>query len=162
MNKAQLVEAVAQRAGSTPAEARRHVDAVLASIIDGVAAGERVSLLGFGTFAGVARPARTARNPRTGAAVEVPAAVVPRFRVGAGFKARVTEGDATPSASTKVSPARATASENEPAGRSATKKGKKSAGAGSKSGSKKKDSTKGSGTKTSAKKSKKGKKSKKK
>lgn len=93
MNKAELVHAVAERAGSSPAEARRHVDAVLASIVDGVSSGERVSLTGFGTFDSTARPARTARNPRTGAAIDVPAAVVPRFRVGASFKTTVAGAD---------------------------------------------------------------------
>ena len=92
MNKAELVQAVADRTGSSPTEARRHVDAVLEEIVAGVADGERVSLIGFGTFDSAARAARTARNPRTGATVDVPAATVPRFRVGASFKTRVANG----------------------------------------------------------------------
>jgi DNA-binding protein HU-beta len=96
MNKTQLATAVAERTGAGPAEARKQVDAVLDSIATAVAAGERVSLLGFGTFDSATRAARTARNPRTGAAIAVPAAVVPRFRVGAGFKARVADGSTIP------------------------------------------------------------------
>ncbi|MDO8145757.1 MULTISPECIES: HU family DNA-binding protein [unclassified Isoptericola] len=96
MNKSELAAAVAERTESTPTQARRQVDAVLDSIMESVSAGERVSLLGFGTFTGAERPARTARNPRTGDTVEVPAAVVPRFRAGSGFKARVSGGDPAP------------------------------------------------------------------
>ncbi|WP_418275635.1 HU family DNA-binding protein [Isoptericola jiangsuensis] len=96
MNKTQLAAAVAERTGASPADARRQVDAVLDSISTAVASGERVTLLGFGTFEGAARAARTARNPRTGSTIDVPAAVVPRFRVGAAFKARVGEGAPAP------------------------------------------------------------------
>ncbi|MDO8147902.1 HU family DNA-binding protein [Isoptericola sp. b515] len=100
MNKSELAAAVAERTESTPTQARRQVDAVLDSIMESVSAGERVSLLGFGTFTGAERPARTARNPRTGDTVEVPAAVVPRFRAGSGFKARVSGGDPAPAPAT--------------------------------------------------------------
>jgi DNA-binding protein HU-beta len=96
MNKTQLAAAVAERTGASPTEARRSVDAVLDSISTAVASGDRVALLGFGTFSSAERPARTARNPRTGATIAVPAAVVPRFRVGAAFKARVGEGAPAP------------------------------------------------------------------
>ncbi|MBW8486489.1 HU family DNA-binding protein [Actinomadura parmotrematis] len=89
MNRTQLVEDVARRAGSDPAAARRHVDAVLDAIMESVAAGERVLVTGFGTFDRTSRPARTARNPRTGQPVAVPAAELPRFRVGQTFKNRV-------------------------------------------------------------------------
>ncbi|WP_165799920.1 MULTISPECIES: HU family DNA-binding protein [Isoptericola] len=162
MNKAELVHAVAERAGSSPAEARRHVDAVLASIVDGVSAGERVSLVGFGTFDSTSRPARTARNPRTGATVDVPAAVVPRFRIGAGFKAKVADAEG-PTA------ARATATARKPvpaAGTAASAGGSKGSTSDAKKKAKK-DAAKGStaSSKKDAKgkkKSKKGKKSKKK
>ncbi|GAA4716551.1 hypothetical protein GCM10023216_00480 [Isoptericola chiayiensis] len=148
MNKTQLAADVAARTGSTPTEARRHVDAVLSSIVESVADGDRVSLVGFGTFTGAERPARTARNPQTGASVEVPAAVVPRFRAGTGFRTRVSEsGNATPAA---ASPSPATRSTSKAAAKSASKAKDEKSG-------KKKDSKK-----DSKKKSKKGKKSKKK
>ncbi|MFB4316088.1 HU family DNA-binding protein [Actinomadura sp. 21ATH] len=96
MNKSELVEAVAERAGTDRAVARRHVDAVFEAIIDTVTAGDRVLVTGFGTFDRFARPARTARNPRTGQAIEVAAADVPRFRVGQTFKNRVAQGNGAP------------------------------------------------------------------
>ncbi|SEG41089.1 DNA-binding protein HU-beta [Thermomonospora echinospora] len=89
MNRTELIEAVAARAGSDPAVARRHVDAVFETIMDRVADGERVLVTGFGTFDRVSRPARTARNPRTGLPVEVAATEAPRFRVGQTFRDRV-------------------------------------------------------------------------
>ncbi|GAA1571106.1 hypothetical protein GCM10009678_62230 [Actinomadura kijaniata] len=92
MNRTELVEAVAARAGSDPAAARRHVDAVFEAIMESVASGDRVLVTGFGTFDRVARPARTARNPRTGLPVEVPAGDAPRFRIGQTFKNRVARG----------------------------------------------------------------------
>lgn len=150
MNKAELVAAVAERADSSPAEARKHVDAVLASIVDGVSAGERVSLIGFGTFDSTTRAARTARNPRTGAAIDVPAAVVPRFRTGAGFKAKVAGG--TEPARTAAAPARGKAATASSAAEKPSKK----------KGTTSDDSKKSSTKKDSTKKSKKNKKSKKK
>lgn len=92
MNKSELIEAVAARAGSDPAAARRHVDAIFETIMENVAAGERVLVTGFGTFDSLDRPARQARNPRTGLPVEVAAAQVPRFRIGQTFKNRVANG----------------------------------------------------------------------
>ncbi|KAB2348279.1 HU family DNA-binding protein [Actinomadura rudentiformis] len=94
MNKSELIEAVAARAGSDPAAARRHVDAIFETIMENVAAGERVLVTGFGTFDSLDRPARQARNPRTGLPVEVAAAQVPRFRIGQTFKNRVANGSA--------------------------------------------------------------------
>ncbi|MCP9955221.1 HU family DNA-binding protein [Actinomadura madurae] len=89
MNRTELVRAVAERAGSDEAAARRHVDAVFDTVMDRVSAGERVIVTGFGTFDRLSRPARSARNPRTGLPVEVPAAQVPRFRSGQTFRTRV-------------------------------------------------------------------------
>ncbi|SFN30083.1 MULTISPECIES: HU family DNA-binding protein [Actinomadura] len=89
MNRTELVRAVAERAGGDEAAARRHVDAVFDTVMDRVSAGERVIVTGFGTFDRLSRPARSARNPRTGLPVEVPAAQVPRFRSGQTFRTRV-------------------------------------------------------------------------
>jgi DNA-binding protein HU-beta len=154
MNKTQLAAAVAERTGSSPADARKQVDAVLDSIAGAVASGERVSLLGFGTFSSATRSARTARNPRTGATIAVPAAVVPRFRVGAAFKARVGEGAPAP-----VVTGTATADPGERQGaKPSSKKAKKVAAApssGKKSASKKAADTPKPAKKSSAKPSKK-------
>ena len=91
VSKSQLAQRIAAR-GATPAQAAHAVDAVLGEITAALAAGERVTLVGFGSFEPVARPARTARNPRTGATVPVAAATVPRFHPGAGLKTAVDGG----------------------------------------------------------------------
>jgi len=65
------------------------LDAVLDEITHAVASGERVTLTGFGTFERVERPARIGRNPRTGTAIEIPAAAAPRFRAGSSLRAAV-------------------------------------------------------------------------
>jgi DNA-binding protein HU-beta len=88
MNKTQLVDALAERLGDRRIAAAA-VEGLLATIVEKVTSGETVTLTGFGVFEGRARAARTARNPRTGAVVAVPATTVPAFRPGAGFRAAV-------------------------------------------------------------------------
>ncbi|MFH8365366.1 HU family DNA-binding protein [Streptomyces sp. NPDC018031] len=85
MNKAQLVEAIADKLGGRQ-NAADAVDAVLDAIVRAVVAGDRVSVTGFGSFEKVDRPARYARNPQTGERVRVKKTSVPRFRAGQGFK----------------------------------------------------------------------------
>ncbi|MDT0269374.1 HU family DNA-binding protein [Streptomyces sp. DSM 44915] len=85
MNKAQLVEAIADKLGGRQ-QAADAVDIVLDAIIRSVVSGERVSVTGFGSFEKVDRPARYARNPQTGERVRVKKTSVPRFRAGQGFK----------------------------------------------------------------------------
>ncbi|CAL9570348.1 HU family DNA-binding protein [Streptomyces sp. enrichment culture] len=85
MNKAQLVEAIADKMGGRQ-QAADAVDAVLDAIVRAVVAGDRVSVTGFGSFEKVERPARYARNPQTGERVRVKKTSVPRFRAGQGFK----------------------------------------------------------------------------
>ncbi|QNP69971.1 HU family DNA-binding protein [Streptomyces roseirectus] len=85
MNKAQLVEAIADKVGGRQ-NAAEAVDAVLDAIVRAVVAGDRVSVTGFGSFEKVDRPARYARNPQTGERVRVKKTSVPRFRAGQGFK----------------------------------------------------------------------------
>ena len=91
MNKSELIEAVSGELGSR-AVAVKAVDAVLESIMRSVASGERVGIVGFGTFEKRERSARTARNIRTGATIKVKATSVPGFRAGAGFKEMVAGG----------------------------------------------------------------------
>lgn len=88
MNKGDLIDAISGRLGDkkTAAEA---VNAVIDTIQTTVARGDKVSLTGFGVFEKVSRPARTARNPATGATIEVPKSSAPKFRAGAEFKAIV-------------------------------------------------------------------------
>ncbi|WDO05997.1 HU family DNA-binding protein [Streptomyces murinus] len=85
MNKAQLVETIAEKVGGRQ-QAAEAVDHVLDAIVRAVVAGERVSVTGFGSFEKVDRPARYARNPQTGERVRVKKTSVPRFRAGQGFK----------------------------------------------------------------------------
>jgi DNA-binding protein HU-beta len=89
MNKRDLVDAIADRMDADKRTATEAVNAVLDTIQRTVAKGDKVSITGFGVFEKTVRPARTARNPATGAAVKVPKTSVPKFRAGADFKAMV-------------------------------------------------------------------------
>jgi DNA-binding protein HU-beta len=86
MNKSELVEAVASSAGESKATAEKAVNATLDAIVGAVAGGDKVQLTGFGTFEPRDRAARTARNPQTGAEIQVSATTVPAFKAGKSFK----------------------------------------------------------------------------
>jgi len=86
MNKGELIEAVADAADLSRAEATRAVDAVIDCVTKSLAKGETVSLVGFGTFAVKKRAARTGRNPRTGEAIQISAVNVPGFKAGKALK----------------------------------------------------------------------------
>jgi DNA-binding protein HU-beta len=88
MNKRDLIDAVSGRMGDKKT-ATEAVNAVLQTIQETVARGDKVSISGFGVFEKQVRADRTARNPATGAAVKVPKQSVPKFRAGADFKAMV-------------------------------------------------------------------------
>jgi DNA-binding protein HU-beta len=88
MNKRELIDAISGRLGDRKS-ATEAVNAVLETIQSAVAAGDKVAITGFGVFEKSERPARTARNPATGATIQVPKSSVPRFRPGADFKALV-------------------------------------------------------------------------
>jgi DNA-binding protein HU-beta len=85
VNKAQLVDKLSGQLGGKKA-AGDAVDAVIDTITRAVASGERVAITGFGVFEKVARPARTGRNPRTGATVKIKKTTVPKFKAGQSFK----------------------------------------------------------------------------
>ena len=86
MTKAELVSAIADKAGLNKTQAREVLEAFLNSVTDSLKSGKEVRLVGFGSFMPVDRPAGTARNPRTGAAVKRPASKTARFRIGEGLK----------------------------------------------------------------------------
>jgi DNA-binding protein HU-beta len=88
MNKRDLIDAISSRMGDKKT-ATEAVNAVLDTIQTAVAKGDKVAITGFGVFEKSVRPARTARNPATGAAIKVPKTSVPKFRAGADFKAMV-------------------------------------------------------------------------
>jgi DNA-binding protein HU-beta len=85
VNKAQLIDRLSTQLGSKKA-ATDAVDAVVNTITRAVSSGERVAITGFGVFEKVARPARTGRNPRTGATVKIKKTSVPKFKPGQSFK----------------------------------------------------------------------------
>jgi DNA-binding protein HU-beta len=86
MNKSEVIDAVAQRTGQ-PARAAGEVLAAFEAVVtEAVARGDKVQLPGFLTFDRAERAARTGRNPSTGAEIKIPAATVPRVKVGKSFK----------------------------------------------------------------------------
>ena len=91
MNKTELVAAVAAKTELTKKDAEKAVAAVLETVAETLAAGEKVQLVGFGTFETREREARTAKNPRTGETVEVAASRVPAFKAGQALKAKVAK-----------------------------------------------------------------------
>lgn len=83
MNKSELINAMAAESGLSKVEAKKALDAFVASVIKAVKAGDRVSLLGFGSFSVVERAARTGFNPATKQSVEIEAKKIVKFRPGA-------------------------------------------------------------------------------
>lgn len=86
MNKMEMVDAVASRAGLSKADADRAVNAFIDAIGDALARGEKVTVTGFGTFEVRSRAARMGRNPQTGAPLHIPATRTPAFKAGKGLK----------------------------------------------------------------------------
>lgn len=126
MNKSELVDAIADQVGGRAAAAKA-VDAVLDAIVAAVAKGERVGLVGFGTFEKRVRGARTARNIRTGATIKVKATSVPAFRAGSGFKETVASGGKKKAAAKATKAAKPAAKKAAPAKKAAAKPAAKKA-----------------------------------
>lgn len=91
MKKVELVEAVAEKTGLTKADATRAIDATFEVITGALQGGDKVPLVGFGTFAVSERAARSGRNPQTGEPVEIPARKAVTFKAGSGLKEAVNE-----------------------------------------------------------------------
>jgi len=89
VNKTDLVSAVAQKAGMTKKDAEKAVSAVFESIEEALAKGDKVQLVGFGTFEVRERAARKGQNPRTGEPIDIPATKVPAFKAGKSLKEMV-------------------------------------------------------------------------
>jgi DNA-binding protein HU-beta len=89
MNKADFVQTIAEKIGTSQAEAGRSVDAIIAVISETLAKGDDVKLPGFGTFQVVDRAATEGRNPRTGEKIAIPASKQPKFKAGAELKRAV-------------------------------------------------------------------------
>ncbi|MDA8596798.1 HU family DNA-binding protein [Candidatus Pacebacteria bacterium] len=86
MNKADIINKVHEDLGVTKADADRAVETIISCIVDNLKDGNEVSIAGLGIFSAKMRNARTARNPRTGEAIEVPAMRVPKFRAAKALK----------------------------------------------------------------------------
>ncbi|NOX75206.1 MAG: HU family DNA-binding protein [Gammaproteobacteria bacterium] len=86
MNKAELIDAVAESADISKAAASRAVDGIVAAISGALQKGDQVALVGFGTFSVKARAARTGRNPRTGEEIQIAASNNPVFKAGKALK----------------------------------------------------------------------------
>ena len=89
MNKNELIDAIAGETGCTKADTGRFIDAFVNQVTAAVAKGDKVALVGFGTFASAKRAAKSGRNPKTGETMQIPASVSPKFAPGAAFKAKV-------------------------------------------------------------------------
>jgi DNA-binding protein HU-beta len=82
MNKAELIDAIASKAGLTKADAKKALDAFILSTTTALKKGGRVALVGFGSFSVSSRSARTGRNPQTGKEIKIPAKKVVKFKAG--------------------------------------------------------------------------------
>jgi DNA-binding protein HU-beta len=89
MNKGELVDAVAEKASITKKDADAALSAVLETIVEAVASGDKVTLVGFGNFEKRDRKEREGRNPRTGESMTIAATTVPAFSAGKSFKDKV-------------------------------------------------------------------------
>ena len=91
MKKTELIAAVAEKAGISKKDAEAAVNATFDTIVDTIAAGDKISLVGFGSFERRERNARTGVDPRTNAKIEIPASKVPAFKAGKAFKEAVNK-----------------------------------------------------------------------
>ncbi len=83
MNKAELIDAIAAEAGLTKADSKKALDAFVKVTTNALASGDKISLIGFGTFSVSTRAARTGRNPQTGKELKIAAKKVAKFKAGA-------------------------------------------------------------------------------
>ena len=89
MNKSELIAALAEKTEVSKKDAEKALNAFVDVVSDSLAKGDKVQLIGFGTFDVKARPARTARNPRTGAEIKIAATKAPAFKAGKALKDKV-------------------------------------------------------------------------
>ncbi|MBJ6726325.1 HU family DNA-binding protein [Geomesophilobacter sediminis] len=91
MNKSELVGAVAEEAGLTKVDAEKAVTGILEALTDCLAQGDKLTLVGFGTFSVAERAARSGQNPQTGKKIEIPASVTPKFKPGNTLKSLINQ-----------------------------------------------------------------------
>ncbi|MEG3907326.1 HU family DNA-binding protein [Microcoleus sp. w2-18bC1] len=92
MNKGELIDAIAEKASVTKKQADAVFTAALEAIMEAVSGGDKVTLVGFGSFESRERKEREGRNPKTGDKMNIPATVVPAFSAGKQFKDAVSSG----------------------------------------------------------------------
>ena len=135
MNKADLIDNVANKLGHSKKDVTDIVDAFIHETKKAVSKGEKVAVSGFGVFESTARKARIGRNPRTGEAVKIKATKLPKFRPGAEFKGvvsgakKLVDPNAKKAAPAKKAPAKKAAAKKAPAKKAAAKKTTKKAAA---------------------------------
>ena len=91
MNKTELIAAITEKTGFTKKDAEKALNSVVDVITESLVKGEKVQIVGFGSFEVKARPARTARNPRTGEEIEIEASKAPVFKAGKALKDTVNK-----------------------------------------------------------------------
>lgn len=92
MNKADLIDKIAKDADITKAQANAAIDSFTDTVVATLKKGDRVTLVGFGTFSVSERAARNGRNPQTGAVIKIKARKVPKFKAGKEFSTRIASG----------------------------------------------------------------------
>lgn len=91
MNKAELINSIVEKTNITKKEADLVLTTILETIVEAVSSGEKVTLVGFGSFEARERKGRRGRNPKTGEPLEIPPSRIPTFSVGKFFKKKVNE-----------------------------------------------------------------------
>ena len=91
MNKSELVASIAEKSGLTKKDAEQALNGFISSVQEALADGEKVQLVGFGTFETRERAERTGRNPKTGEEIKIAASTMPVFKAGKEFKDRVNK-----------------------------------------------------------------------
>lgn len=86
MNKQELITAISEQAGLSKTDAGKALEALTGTIADAMKKGDKVQLVGFGTFETVKKAAREGKNPATGAKIKIPACVAPKFKAGKALK----------------------------------------------------------------------------
>ena len=135
MNKAELIEQVANEAGISKAQANAAMDAFTGAVAGALRGGDRVTLVGFGTFSVSERAARNGRNPQTGETIKIKARRVPKFKAGKEFSdglAGGKSGGSKASGASKGAGSKASGGASKAAGSKATASKKSAASKGSK------------------------------
>lgn len=86
MNKAELITAVSEKSSISKKDAESAINAFIATVSETLKSGDKIQLVGFGTFETTERTARIGRNPQTGADMEIPACTIPKFKPGRALK----------------------------------------------------------------------------